>query len=446
MSHATPPEYTVGELSAHLKSNIEARFGRVRVRGEVGRVSRPQSGHIYFDLKDENAVLSAVIWRGTVQKLSRALTLDQGLEVVCSGRMSTFAGQSRYQLLVDTLAPTGIGALMAQLEERRRTLEAEGLFAHHRPIPFLPQVVGIITSPSGAVIRDMLHQMKQRPPIHVLVWPTSVQGEQCAQQVVAAIQGFGAFSHTEPLKRPEVLIIARGGGSFEDLWPFNDEAVVRAAAQSAIPVISAIGHESDSCLLDAAADARAPTPTAAAKMISPSRLKLLHKQEDLGVRLQRCAVRTVTTWTGHLQTHTRTLLRWEDALHGAAQRLDLATIRLQTKRLEAYHTALERHHLSLGMLKTLLGRHTERFEHTLAHLHGRLRTTFQHHQHQLTHKSHLLEVLGHKSIVGRGFALVRTASGEIVRRATQTRLGDTLTVTLSEGTLRTQVISRDTPS
>ncbi|MCB1374061.1 MAG: exodeoxyribonuclease VII large subunit, partial [Rhodobacteraceae bacterium] len=274
-SGGNAPEFTVSEISGAVKRVIEGEFGRVRVRGEIGRVSRPASGHLYLDLKDDRAVLAAVIWKGTVRGL--AVLPEEGMEVVCTGRLTTFPGSSRYQMIIEDLAPAGIGALMAMLEKRRAALAAEGLFdeSRKRQLPYLPGVIGVVTSPSGAVIRDILHRLRERFPRPVLIWPVTVQGEKCAAEVAAAIRGFNALAPGGPVPRPDVLIVARGGGSLEDLWGFNEEIVVRAAAESAIPLISAVGHETDTTLIDFAADRRAPTPTAAAEMAVPVRLDLL---------------------------------------------------------------------------------------------------------------------------------------------------------------------------
>ncbi len=262
-------ELTVSELSQSIKRSLEDTFGYVRVRGEVGRVSRPGSGHVYLDLKDDKAVLAAVIWKGTAGRLR--FFPEQGMEVVVSGRITTFPGQSKYQIVIETLEPAGEGALMALLEERKKKLTAEGLFdeARKKPLPFLPAVIGVVTSPTGAVIRDILHRLADRFPRHVLVWPVRVQGESCAAEVAAGIAGFNALQRGGPIPRPDLLIVARGGGSLEDLWGFNEEVVVRAAAASDIPLISAVGHETDWTLIDYAADWRAPTPTAAAERAVP---------------------------------------------------------------------------------------------------------------------------------------------------------------------------------
>ena len=269
------PEFSVSEISGAVRRVLEGEFGRVRVRGEVGRVSRPSSGHVYFDLKDDRACLGALVWRSGVRGL--AVQPQEGMEVVATGRLTTHAGQSKYQMVVEALAPAGVGALMAMLEARKKALEAEGLFAaeRKRALPYLPEVIGVVTSPSGAVIRDILHRLSERFPRRVLLWPVTVQGPNCAAEVAAAIRGFNAIAPGGPVPRPDVIIVARGGGSIEDLWGFNEEIVVRAAAESRIPLISAVGHETDTTLIDFAADRRAPTPTAAAEMAVPVRLELL---------------------------------------------------------------------------------------------------------------------------------------------------------------------------
>ena len=263
------PEYTVSELSGAVKRVIEGEFGLVRVRGEVGRVSRPASGHLYFDLKDDRSVIAAISWKGQLAKMQTRP--EEGMEVIATGKMTTFPGQSKYQLIVDDVVPAGAGALMAMLEKRKAALGAEGLFdaGRKKPIPYLPSVIGVVTSPSGAVIRDILHRLRDRFPRHVLIWPVAVQGQACAAEVAAAIRGFNALEPGGPIPRPDLLIVARGGGSLEDLWGFNEEIVVRAAAASRIPLISAVGHETDTTLIDYAADLRAPTPPAAAELAVP---------------------------------------------------------------------------------------------------------------------------------------------------------------------------------
>src|SRR5712672_3917698 len=275
-ARANLPEYTVSELSQALKRSVEENFSHVRVRGEISGYKRHSSGHCYFALKDSEAVLDAVCWRQTAIRLP--IKPEDGMEVVCTGRLTTYPGRSKYQLVIDSIALAGIGALLKILEDRRQRLAAEGLFTVERKkkLPFLPEVIGIVTSPSGAVLRDILHRLSDRFPRRVLVWPVAVQGEGAAAQVAAAIEGFNRLAAAGgPVPRPDLIIVARGGGSLEDLMPFNEGIVVRAAAASAIPLISAVGHETDTTLIDHASDLRAPTPTAAAEMALPVRLDLI---------------------------------------------------------------------------------------------------------------------------------------------------------------------------
>lgn len=322
------PEFTVSELSSAIKRTLEGEFGRVRVRGEVGRVMRARSGHIYFDLKDDRSVINCTTWKGQVAGLG--VQPEEGLEVVVEGKLSAYAPQSRYNINVDRIAVAGVGALMALLEKRRKALEAEGLFAPERkkPLPFLPDVIGVVTSPTGAVIRDILHRLRDRCPRKVLIWPVAVQGERCAPEVAAAIRGFNALSPGGALPRPDLLIVARGGGSVEDLWGFNEEAVVRAAAESAIPLISAVGHETDTTLIDHAADRRAPTPTAAAEMAVPVRMELLAMLGNAGDRMLSGLTRGVGQRRQRLADLSRALPGRDDLLSTPRQRFDTASERL----------------------------------------------------------------------------------------------------------------------
>jgi exodeoxyribonuclease VII large subunit len=322
------PELTVSEISGAVKRVIEGEFSRVRVRGEVGRVSRPGSGHLYFDLKDDRSVIAAVSWKGQVAKMTQRP--EEGMEVIATGKLTTFPGQSKYQLIVDNVEPAGAGALMAMLEKRRQMLMAEGLFEAGRkqPIPYLPRVIGVITSPSGAVIRDILHRLRDRFPRHVLIWPVAVQGQACAPEVAAAIRGFNALPVGGRIPRPDLLIVARGGGSLEDLWGFNEEIVVRAAAESRIPLISAVGHETDTTLIDFASDLRAPTPTAAAEMAVPVRMELLARLAEGGARIQRAVQARGDQRRQRLADLARGLGRPQALTDPARQRFDLFAERL----------------------------------------------------------------------------------------------------------------------
>ncbi len=322
------PEFTVSEISGAVKKTIEGAFGRVRVRGEVGRVVLARSGHLYFDVKDDRSVIAAVSWKGQVSRLS--IMPEEGMEVIVSGKITTFGNQSKYQINVDDVVVAGEGALMAMLEKRKKALAAEGLFAPERKkkIPFLPEVIGVVTSPSGAVIRDILHRLRDRFPRKVLIWPVAVQGDACAPQVAAAIEGFNRLTPGGALPRPDLLIVARGGGSIEDLWGFNEEIVARATAASDIPLISAVGHETDTTLIDFVSDLRAPTPTAAAEHAVPVRLELMAWTEEQGTRLTRALEQGVNQRSQRLRDLSRALPRADSLLDGPRQRLDTAGLKL----------------------------------------------------------------------------------------------------------------------
>ncbi len=322
------PEFSVSEIAGAVKKTIEGAFGRVRVRGEVGRVTLARSGHMYFDIKDDRALINAVSWKGQVSKL--AVMPEEGMEVIATGKLTTFGSQSKYQLTVDAVEIAGEGALMALLEKRKKALAAEGLFApeRKRPIPFLPEIIGVVTSPTGAVIRDILHRLSDRFPRKVLVWPVAVQGEACAPQVAAAIEGFNAMTPGGALPRPDLLIVARGGGSVEDLWGFNEEIVARAAVASDIPLISAVGHETDTTLIDFVSDLRAPTPTAAAEHAVPVRAELLAWTQDQEARLTRALTQGLSRRGERLRDLARALPDAESLVLTARQRLDYGASRL----------------------------------------------------------------------------------------------------------------------
>ncbi|MDC0505417.1 exodeoxyribonuclease VII large subunit, partial [Amylibacter sp.] len=322
------PEFSVSELSSVLKRMIEGEFSNVRIRGEVGRVSRPASGHLYFDLKDDKSVIASVTWKGQASKL--VTQPEEGLEVVATGKITTFAGQSRYQMIVSEMSVAGIGALMAQLEKRKKKLEAEGLFdkSIKKEIPYLPEIIGVVTSPSGAVIQDILHRLSDRFPRKVLLWPVAVQGERCAPDVAAAINGFNRLTPGGAMPRPELIIVARGGGSIEDLWGFNEESVVRAAAESEIPLISAVGHETDTTLIDFASDLRAPTPTAAAEYAVPVRADLMGWLSSMDERRVRSLSAGLEIKRQRLKDLSRGLPAPDELVAMSTQRLDSISERL----------------------------------------------------------------------------------------------------------------------
>ena len=353
---------SVSQLSSSLKRTVEDRFGFVRVRGELSGVKRAASGHLYCALKDDKAVLDGVMWRGTVGRL--AFAPEDGLEVVASGKLTTFPGRSKYQIVIEQLELAGEGALLALLEKTRARLEAEGLFApeRKRALPFLPRTIGVVTSPTGSVIRDILHRLADRFPTHVLVWPVQVQGTQAAEQVAAAVKGFSAIPADSTIPRPDLVIVARGGGSIEDLWAFNEEVAVRAIADSVIPVISAVGHETDTTLADHAADRRAPTPTAAAEMAVPVRRDLIATVADLSARQRRAAGRPVELGRERLEARTRRLPKPANLLQSQGQRLDDLADRLRYALRDRAALARERllsdpARLSPALLRTSVEKH-----------------------------------------------------------------------------------------
>ena len=522
-------EFTVSELSAQIKRSLEQGFGHVRLRGEIAGFRGPHSsGHCYFALKDDKAKIEAVIWRGVFTGLR--FKPAEGLEVVVTGKVTSYPGSSKYQIVIDTLEPAGVGALMALLEERKKKLAAEGLFApeRKRPLPFLPRVVGIVTSPTGAVIRDMLHGFDERFPTRVLVWPVRVQGDTSAREVAAAVRGFNGLPAGGRVPRPDVLIVARGGGSLEDLWGFNEEIVVRAVAESAIPVISAVGHETDWTLIDLVADARAPTPTKAAEWAVPRYSELAERIEDLTRRMRHCSRRRLEEMRARLAASARGLPRPADLLALPRQRYDAAQARLSraliaSTQLHAHRLArvalrlsprllLDRQHRMRDRLAAMRGRadqalvrlagrqrarleritgriqpgvltarhqrlrdqvsalhsradralvtvagrqrarfervsgrvqpgqivrRTERCRERLAHLDGRARGSYLAvllaRRRALDQQGKLLQSLSYQSVLERGFAIVRSATGDMIRRASSISAGNRLEIELADG-------------
>ncbi len=437
-------EYSVSELSFALKRTVEDTYGYVRVRGELGRVSTPGSGHVYLDLKDDKAVINGVIWKGVAGRLR--IRPEQGLEVIVTGKLTTFPGQSKYQIVIDSMEPAGIGALMALLEERRKVLAAEGLFddARKKPLPYLPRVIGVVTSPTGAVIRDILHRLADRFPSHVVVWPVRVQGESSGAEVAAAIDGFNALEPLGPVSRPDIIIVARGGGSLEDLWGFNDEAVVRAAAQSDIPLISAVGHETDWTLIDHAADERAPTPTAAAERAVPVRSELVGLVDDLGTRNARALWRHLEQAKQGLRSAGRGLPKLADLLALPRQKFDAASQRIEQALIANTRILRSRHERAGSQLtprplvrlvdqKRQLGQQaTDRSVRAVTRHVERGRSRFD-------AQAKLLETLSYQSALKRGFALVRDADGRMVRTVENVIDGAMLSVEFHDGTVGVQV-------
>jgi len=430
------PEFTVTTLSAALKRAVEDQFAMVRVRGEISGLKFHSSGHVYFDLKDDKAVLNAVIWRGVAGRLK--VRPEAGMEVICTGKLSTYAGSSRYQIIVEQVELAGLGALMALLEERRKKLAAEGLFdaSRKKKLPFLPDVIGVVTSPTGAVIRDIMHRLQARFPRRVLLWPVAVQGEKAAAEIAAAITGFNALARDFP--KPDLIIVARGGGSVEDLMAFNDEAVVRAAAASLIPLISAVGHETDTTLIDFAADMRAPTPTAAAELAVPVRAELLTQTLEFERRMLNCFTKGLADRQRHLAQLARVLPRAESLFAAPRQRLDMAADKLQhgLQRNRQIHevrfnrtAARLRDQILKDRMKicaertTALGARATRAES------ARLAQA----RRNLDGLARVLESVSHKSVLERGFALVRGEDGTVRRRAATVKAGEALRLTFADG-------------
>lgn len=432
-------EYTVSEISQVLKRTVEDAFSHVRVRGEISGLKRAASGHVYCSLKDQNSVLSAVCWRGVMATLP--FHPEDGLEVVVTGRISTYPGRSSYQIIVEFMEPAGVGALMALLEKRKQQLMKEGLFeqARKKPLPYLPQVIGVVTSPTGAVIRDILHRIADRFPCHVLVWPVLVQGEGSAGQIAAAIHGFNALPITDcQFPKPDLLIVARGGGSLEDLWAFNEEIVVRAAAASRIPLISAVGHETDTTLIDFAADRRAPTPTAAAEMAVPVKADLIYTlkqyEQHMFQRLLRILEERSTALAGLargllspkrlLETMIQRLDDWSDRLHNAwlktlekkERALLLAVARL---RPETFLREIAQHERGLAVFSAQLQQVAQRL--------------LESWRKELSAHVALLESFHYKKVLERGYVLVRDISGAVLSSAAQVTAGKRMTLEFRDG-------------
>jgi exodeoxyribonuclease VII large subunit len=431
------PEFSVSELSGAIRRAVEDGFPLVRVRGEISGLKAAASGHVYFDLKDEKAVLNAIIWKPQARALR--LKPEPGMDVICTGRVTTYPGSSRYQLIVERMELAGQGALMALLEERRKRLAAEGLFdaARKKKLPFLPAVIGVVTSPTGAVIRDIMHRLGDRFPRRVLLWPVAVQGERAAAEIAAAIAGFNALDGVR-LPRPDLLIVARGGGSLEDLMAFNDEAVVRAAAASAIPLIAAVGHETDTTLIDFAADVRAPTPTAAAELAVPVRSELVAATLELERRALRGFAKGMADRRRHLTQLARVLPRPETLFAQPRQRFDAAAERLSG----ALSRNLAAHRAELAQIAALLrprviARRFALSRERLAMLEARARRAHTAHHaaaaRALAALSRVLDGISYRAVLARGFALVRGGDGAIRRRAAALSPGEGLTLVFADG-------------
>lgn len=482
-SRTNATEYTVSEISGALKRTVEDVFGNVRVRGEISGYRGPHSsGHAYFCLKDDRARLDAVVWKTTMGRLK--FRPEEGMEVIATGRLTTYPGKSTYQIVIDNLEPAGAGALMALLEERKRRLQAEGLFdaGRKRLLPFMPRVIGVVTSPTGSVIRDIIHRIKDRFPLHVLVWPVRVQGETAGAEVTAAVNGFNALAQDGTIPQPDLLIVARGGGSLEDLWGFNDEALARAVAASRIPVISAVGHETDWTLIDLAADVRAPTPTGAAEIAVPVRADLEVTLAGLSARLKTAVSRNFERKRQAVRAAARALPSPDQLLALPRRRFDEATSRLgralsvsvQRKRARLQAQRLTPATLSRRMneARTLAGRDLGRAQAAFFAIVRERRTRFsrtavrlspaplarrqklqadalaalsrrqdrvisvrlERLRGKLTQADRLLATLSHKAVLARGFALVKDADGAVIKQAAEVTPGLALSLEFADGT------------
>lgn len=407
------PEYSVSEISGALKKAVESQFSYVRVRGEISGFKRAASGHLYFNLKDENAVLNAVCWKGVSSRFN--FQPEDGLEVLATGKISTYPGRSNYQIVIEAMEPAGIGALLAQLEKRKKQLAEEGLFSAERkqPIPQLPKVIGVVTSPTGAVIRDILHRISERFPVHVLVWPVAVQGDGAAEQIAAAIEGFNNLPDSVPT--PETLIVARGGGSLEDLWAFNEEVVVRAAAASTIPLISAVGHETDTTLIDFVSDRRAPTPTAAAEMAVPVRDEMLAWLMDTSNRLFHLINGQLEQKHQHIQSLSRALISPRQMIETQTQRLDDWSERLVSALKQAI---LEPQHK--------LARLTDRLQPSL------ILSRIEQAEQKITSYDKLLESYHYKKVLQRGYAIVHEGDA-VITSAKSVSVNASLNIEFADG-------------
>ena len=431
-------EYSVTELSLALKRSVEDQFGYVKIRGEISGCKRAASGHVYLALKDEKSLLDGIMWKGVAGKLT--FRPEDGLEVICVGKLTTYPGRSKYQIVIDRMEVAGEGALMALLDKRKRELASEGLFDEGRkiPIPYIPKTVGIVTSPTGSVIRDILHRFSDRFPRNILVWPVLVQGEGSASQIAKAINGFNALEVDGKIPRPDVLIVARGGGSLEDLWSFNEEVVVRAVSISKIPLISAVGHETDTTLIDYVSDHRSPTPTAAAERAVPVRDDLIYTLQDFNIRLEKASRRYLNNFAQNVESLGRGLPKPTELLSLSSQRFDDLSERLP----RALKVGVERQEMRLKSIKILLRPETlksdirvageklviaeERTVRAIGNLIVKKRNKYE-------NPSCLLESLSYQSVLKRGFSLVYNEKGKALSDSKTIKSGDKLGIEFCDG-------------
>ena len=425
-------EYTVSELSNSIKRLIEDNFDYVRLRAEVGRVSKPNSGHIYFDLKDDTSVISGIVWKGNVSRLE--IIPEEGLEVICTGKVTTYSGQSKYQIIIEKMEPAGVGALMALLEKRKEKLSKEGIFDKDlkKEIPFLPERIGVITSPTGAVIKDILHRISDRFPMNVTLWPVKVQGDRSAEEIIDAIEGFHLLEQSN-LEKPDVIIIARGGGSIEDLWGFNDENLVRKIFESDIPIISAVGHETDITLSDLVADLRAPTPSAAAEMAVPVKKELINSLNNFSHRIKKYI-------SNRLEFETRSLFLLDKAIPSMITLLQKYNLRYNNVKsilsvslaslIKIYEDNFLRKvdHLKVSVLSRNLKSSQDYLISVTKKVILTTSGLINHKTHALQLQSSMLDVLSHNSVLKRGFAIVRDKNLKIVKNSKKLKHNEELMI------------------
>ena len=440
-------EYTVSELSTSIKRIIEDNFDYIKLKAEVGRVSQPKSGHIYLDLKDDTSVISGIIWKGNVNKLK--ILPEEGLEVVCTGKVTTYAGQSKYQIIIENIEPYGIGALMALLEKRKEKLLKENLFDDNfkKEIPFLPKRIGVITSPTGAVIRDILHRIEDRFPVNVTLWPVKVQGDSSPEEIINAIEGFQLLDQSN-LEKPDVIIIARGGGSVEDLWGFNDENLVRKVFDSKIPIISAIGHETDNTLIDLVADLRAPTPTAAAEMAVPVRKNLLISVKDSYERIRNYINNRIEYEKRSLLLLDKTIPKIEVLLKNYNLRYKKASSILNislVSMIKHYQDVFLRKTISFkaNMLTKNLNLTKDNFLDISKSLINSTVSIIDKKVNSLRLQSGLLDVLSHESVLKRGFAIVKNKKSKIIKSSKKLNKDEELIINFYRNDKLNVILKRD---
>ena len=440
------PVYSVNEISNSVKRVIEDRFSKVYIKGEIGRVSKPYSGHIYFDLKDEKSVLSSVVWKGNVKKLS--LLPEEGIEVKALGKLTTFHGQSKYQLVIENLIPSGVGALMALMEKRKEKFKNLGYFDEHlkKKIPFIPAVIGVVTSPSGAVIEDIIHRVRDRFPSKILVWPVSVQGKNCSIEVSKAIDGFNSLTKNDIISKPDVIIIARGGGSVEDLWGFNEELVTVSVFKSSIPIISAIGHETDWTLVDFVSDLRAPTPSAAAEMVVPVRLDLYEKLKKINNQLDNNFFHFLRFQKNIFQNLLKSLPKVEDLFLKKSQHFDnlnykfLNSLNLFINKKKLDYMSLRLEKIDLIFFQTQINQKKKELKNYEKNLNIFINNFFEINKKSFSDLARLHNNLSYKNTLSRGYVVVRDDKKSIVKNKKEIEKKEYLELEFIDGFTRVKSV------